>query len=77
MDNTCFFKNNDGSCGVLMKYCNNDFKRCHFYKTEEQYINDYNMAILKNRQNGNCNDCKYKAFPCECLTFKKTENQFM
>ncbi len=70
----CFFKNRDGSCSVIMGYCNNNYEKCKFYKTERQYVMARNMAIIKNRKKGNCKNCKYVYVPCDFLPLKFTND---
>lgn len=61
----CFFLRADNGCGVLASTKCDGFKGdCKFYKTEKQYITEYNRAIDINRSKGNCKDCKYVFSPC-------------
>lgn len=73
MSEKCFFKNRDGSCGAMATFCHNNYEHCSFYKSERQYIMERNLAILKNRNRGNCNNCKYVIVPCDLLPLNLTD----
>lgn len=71
----CFFKQTGSVCGILNTFCNGIKRGCKFYKTEEQYIEEQNKAVLMNRKKGNCEKCKYRDIHCELLEVaKSTEN---
>lgn len=38
---------------------------CPFYKTDEQYDNASDNAVLINRARGNCGKCRYRLTPCK------------
>lgn len=50
-------------------------KLCAFFKTEEEYIEEYNRAVDLNRAKGNCARCKYKRQQCSKLT-KRGDERF-
>lgn len=60
--NDCF-GNQAGKCLALDKK-NCDYPHCRFYKTEKtNYIQRVN-AILRCREKGLCNNCRYTLKPC-------------
>lgn len=67
----CFFRDLKGECGAIAgRYCDGYKANCHFYKTERQFIADYNAAVITNRRKGNCAKCKYKEVPCDIILLK-------
>lgn len=63
----CFFYQEfTGACGILDgTSCTGYNPKCSFCKTKKQYFSDRNDAILRCREIGICNDCKYSQKPCE------------
>lgn len=61
----CHFLVRGDVCGVLMKECDG---KCTFYKTEKQFVEDQDKAILICRDRGLCKDCKYTNIPCKIST---------
>ncbi len=56
------------NCNALMNTkCNGMNTDCSFYKTDEQYHEDSDRAVLINRARGNCEKCKYKLKQCKLL----------
>lgn len=73
-ESKCFFCGVGGVCGILEKtMCNGDHIHCSFYKTEKQYTEERNRAILLNRKKGYCKSCKYVAIKCELVKVKNDE----
>lgn len=63
----CFFYQEFGDmCGILDGVqCQGINPKCKFFKTKKQYYSDRNDSIVKCREKGLCDDCKYSAKPCE------------
>ena len=77
-DTTCYFLNFNGICTAKHgEFCDHNYKRCCFYKTEKQYIEDRNRAIILNRKHGNCEKCKYVAVKCQLIPDKSDNNNCM
>lgn len=52
-------------CAILIgEQCNGENEKCSFFKTEEQFDNERDRAILLNRRKGNCLKCKYASYAC-------------
>lgn len=65
MSEKCRFQTDKHSCKILsFTECDGMDKSCGFFKTEEQYIAEYNRAVALNRAKGNCSNCKYQKKPC-------------
>ena len=61
----CRFKGNIKICKILVDTkCDGTANDCKFYKTEKQFQEERNRAILINRAKCNCNRCKYMGIPC-------------
>lgn len=77
-DTTCYFLNFNGICTAKHgEFCDHNYKHCCFYKTEQQYIEDRNRAIILNRKHGNCEKCKYVAVKCQLIPDKSNDNNGM
>ncbi len=62
----CKFAGVSRYCMILVgKKCMGEAKNCKFYKTERQFSEAAERAILINREKGNCKKCKYNKIPCE------------
>ncbi len=57
--------------------CRGDMTDCKFYKTEKQFAEAADRAVLINREKGNCEKCRYNKIPCEvsvnCLKERRDE----
>lgn len=63
----CHFSSK-GECLALQNTkCKGDLPKtaCSFRKTTDEFLNDYHAAIKKNRDKGNCNNCKYRTQKCQ------------
>ena len=56
--------------------CMGNNENCSFRKTEEQFRTERDEAIRKNRQNGNCANCKYMGAYCRTSAEETTVNNF-
>ena len=64
----CKFHNTNDSCQILTATnCDGNTRECSFFKTEQQYVNDFNHAVEVNRQKGNCVNCKYQKKACQLM----------
>lgn len=64
----CVFATDNVSkqCQILVgTSCNGTNKFCSFFKSEGQYQQELDRAILVNRKKGNCDKCKYGCIPCK------------
>lgn len=53
------------SCGILVgEQCDGKNEKCSFFKTEEQFDDERDRAILLNRRKENCSKCKYTSCAC-------------
>lgn len=58
------------NCNALTNTkCDGMNTECPFYKTDEQYNNSSDRAVLINRVKENCEKCRYRLTPCR-LTFE-------
>lgn len=69
MDKKCFADDGQNTCRILLsKNCDG----CKFYRTKSDYVAAYNSSVLKCREKGLCNGCKYrnadKGRQCELMT---------
>lgn len=65
---TCYFLQPQiNYCGILDVECTGTRSKqlCSFHKTEQEYFEARNRAVMLNRQRGNCGKCKFKPYPCE------------
>lgn len=69
MSSECIFKSavKTNSCTILHAMCTemNQKRRCRFCKTEKQFAEERDRAILINRKKGNCDLCKYRNGRCK------------
>lgn len=64
----CKFHTAKDKCQILMvSECDGDNRSCGFFKTEQQYANDFNHAVALNRAKGNCLKCKYQKKICQYM----------
>lgn len=66
-DTVCFFTDGFGKCRCLSDtVCNGTSQRpeCTFRKTEREYFESLDQAILKNREDGRCKSCAYRSMQC-------------
>lgn len=60
------------SCTILVgTSCDGKNQNCSFFKTEEQFDDERDRAILINRKKRNCQQCKYVSHACT-LSNEKT-----
>ena len=64
-----FLSPKSGECSVTGETCTGTRSRqlCSFHKTEKEYFEDRNRAVMINRTTGRCGRCKYKSKPCELI----------
>lgn len=60
----CHFHNKGGICTALDRKCNGLNQKCGFYKTEAEYVNESDIAILKCRHKELCPRCNYRDKKC-------------
>ena len=61
----CRFVSTGRYCQILVGVkCRGTDELCKFRKTEKQFQEERNRAILINRAKCNCNQCKYMGIPC-------------
>lgn len=70
----CHFHNKGGICTALDCKCDGLSQSCGFYKTDADFINESDFAILRCRQKELCPRCKYRNK--QCLLSSETERKF-
>ncbi len=78
-DEICVFSTDKrlSTCKILVgEKCDGKNPCCSFRKTEEQFRTERDEAIRKNREKGNCANCKYMAAYCRMSTEKTAVNNF-
>ncbi|MDE5582489.1 MAG: hypothetical protein K2J08_02115 [Ruminococcus sp.] len=65
MEKLCRFSGTGNYCQILVdvRCCGSD-ELCKFRKTDKQFREERNKAILINRKKHNCNSCRYMKTPC-------------
>lgn len=74
----CKFAGVSRYCMILVgTKCRGDATKCRFYKTERQFTEAADRAVLINREKGDCEKCRYNKIPCEvsagCLKERSVE----
>ena len=74
MEEICRFSGTSSYCQIFVgiKCCGTD-ELCKFRKTDKQFQEDRNRAILTNRKKHNCNHCRYMNAPCQLNCEKGSE----
>lgn len=78
-DRCTFLPHNSNLCTVLANTeCTGtkSKKVCSFRKTEKEFRQEQNRAIIPNRKKGNCAKCKYKKFSCEPMQLGDDDNDY-
>ena len=66
MEEICRFSGTSSYCQILTGVkCRGTDALCKFRKTENQFREDRNKAIITNRKKSNCSHCRYMTAPCQ------------
>lgn len=77
MKEKCYFLRQDDSCLALSVELCTDPEGCKFYKTEQQYMKDFDDAVRTCRKKQLCHRCVYKrGNPCKLSTEIRGANRF-
>lgn len=73
-DEKCRFVGTNRYCQILVGVqCRGTDELCKFYKTEKQFQQERDRAILINRKKCNCNKCKYMGTSCRLSSEERGE----
>ncbi|MDE6520385.1 MAG: hypothetical protein K2K91_08030 [Ruminococcus sp.] len=68
----CRFNSNGKYCRILsVESCDGFNEKCPFCKTEKQFRESADRAILINRRKCRCESCTYTTKPCQLSVFYK------